>query len=111
MGKSVPAKAARWRIVTAWVLIVVATVVALGASLDVWVKRQALDTDNWVATSSNMLENDQIRGALSVYLVNQLNANIDVQARLEQRLPDRLDSLAAPLAAAQRQAAIRAADG
>src|SRR5262250_2197095 len=100
--QSTQARTARWRIITAWVLIVVATIVALGASLDVWVKRQALDTDNWVETSSNMLENDQIREALSVYLVDQLYANVDVQARLEQRLPDQLDSLAAPVAAAQR---------
>jgi hypothetical protein len=105
------AKTARWRIVTAWVLVVVATIVALGASLDVWVNRQALDTDNWVATSSNMLENDQIRQALSVYLVDQLYANVDVQAQLEQRLPDQLDPVAAPLAAGLHQAAIGAADG
>ena len=108
--KSVQVRTARWRIITAWVLIVIATLVALGASLDVWVKRQALDTDNWTAVSSNMLENDQIREALSIYLVDQLYANVDVQARLEQRLPDRFDALAAPLAAALRQAAIRAAD-
>ena len=75
-GAAAPAQAARWRIITAWVLIVVATIVALGASLDVWVKRQALDTNNWVATSSTMLENDQIRQALAAYLVNQLTANV-----------------------------------
>jgi len=109
--KSTRAQTARWRIITAWVLIVVATIVALGASLDVWVKRQALDTDNWVATSSDMLENDQIREALSVYLVNELYAKVDVQARLEQRLPDQLDPVAAPLVPALRQAAIGAADG
>src|SRR5262249_6593979 len=95
-GAAAPANTARWRIAIAWALIVVATVVALGASLNVWVKRQALDTDNWVATSSNMLEDDQIREALSVYLVNQLYANGNVQAGLEQRLPAQLDPLAAP---------------
>src|SRR5262249_45120529 len=57
-GAAAPAKTARWRIITAWALIVVATIVALGASLDVWVKRQALDTNNWVATSSTTLEDD-----------------------------------------------------
>jgi len=110
-GAAASAKTARWRIITAWVLIVVATIVALGASLDVWVKRQALDTNNWVATSSTMLENDQIRQALAAYLVNQLTANVDLQQQLEQRLPAQLDPVAAPFAAALRQAAVPAANG
>ena len=52
----------------------------------VWVKRQALDTDAWVDTSTNLLENDQVREALSVYIVDQLYANADPQAVLEERL-------------------------
>src|SRR5215470_4122077 len=107
--KSAP-DTARWRIVTAWVLIVIATIVALGASLDVWVNRQVLNTDNWVTTSSNMVENDQIRQALSVYLADQLYANVDVEKQLEQRLPDQLDRVAAPLAAGLHQAATGTAD-
>src|SRR5262245_7808567 len=57
-----------------------------------------------------MVENDQIRQALSVYLVDQLYANVDVQKQLEQRLPNQLDPVAAPLAAGLRQAAAGAAD-
>jgi hypothetical protein len=72
----------------AWILIVVASVVALGAAMDVWVKRQALDT-NWTAATADMFQNDQIRGALSLYVVNELYDNVDVQAALQQRLPSR----------------------
>ncbi len=52
----------RWRRITVWVLIVLAGVIGLVSALTVWAKRQALDTDKWVATSSRLLEDDEIRG-------------------------------------------------
>ena len=111
-GKTTSAKRpiGRWRRIVSWVLIVVATIIALAAALDVWAKRQALDTDNWVSTSSQLLENDQIRQALSIYLVNELYSNVNVQALIEQRLPERLKGLAAPLTASSQGAATRAVD-
>src|SRR5947208_7655368 len=76
-----------WRTWVPWALVVLAAVIGLVAALNVWVKRQALSTDNFTNASSQLIENEQIRGALSVYLVNQLYANVDVSAALEQRLP------------------------
>jgi hypothetical protein len=93
-----------------WVLIVLAAVIGLVASLNVWVKRQALDTNNWTNSSAQVLENEKVRSAVSVYLVNQLYANTDVSAELEQRLPPQLKGLAPPLAAGLQQILIRAAD-
>jgi hypothetical protein len=52
-------KPARWRRIVPWVL----TIIALVAAMNVRAKRQVLDTDNWVSTSSELLENDQIRQA------------------------------------------------
>src|SRR3954470_8268313 len=71
-----------WRTWLPWALVVLATVIGLVSALNVWVKRQALSTDNWTNASSQLLENDQIRGALSVYLVTQLYPNVDVPAAL-----------------------------
>jgi hypothetical protein len=99
-----------WRRITVWVLIVLATIIAIVSALTVWVKRQAGEEDAWVNTSAALLENDQVRGALSVFLVNQLYSNVDVQAALEQRLPANAKALAAPLAGALRQLAVRSAD-
>jgi hypothetical protein len=99
-----------WRSWVPWTLVVVAAVIGLVAALNVWVKRQALSTDNWTSASSQLLENDQIRGALSVYLVNQLYQNVDVTQRLEQRLPPALDPLAPQIAVGLQQVAIRATD-
>ena len=73
----------RWRRITIWVLIVLAGLIGLVSALTVWAKRQALETDKWVATSSRLLEDDEIRGALSLYLVDQLYANVDVAAELQ----------------------------
>lgn len=99
-----------WRTWVPWTLVVVAAVIGLVASLNVWVKRQALSTDNWTNASSQLLENDQIRSALSVYLVNQLYTNVDVTQRLEQRLPPALDPLAPQISLGLQQVAVRATD-
>jgi hypothetical protein len=99
-----------WRRWTPWVLVVIAAVIGLVSALNIWVKRQALSTDNWTNTSSQLLENDEIRNSVSVYLVNQLYDNVDVTQALEQRLPPRTKGLAAPLAGALQPLAVRTAD-
>ena len=99
-----------WRTWVPWALVVLAAVIALAAAMNVWVKRQALSTDNWTSASGQLLENDQIRQALSVYIVNQVYANVDVSARLQQRLPAQLDPLAPQIALGLQQVAVRAAD-
>ncbi len=100
----------RWRRITIWVLIVLAGLIGLVSALTVWAKRQALETDKWVATSSQLLENDEIRGALSLYLVDQLYENVDVAAELQARLPPEVKPLAAPIAGGLRELSVRAAD-
>jgi hypothetical protein len=89
---------------------VLAGVIGLVSALTVWAKRQALDTDKWVATSSRLLEDDEIRGSLSLYLVDQLYANVDVAAELQARLPPEVKPLAAPIAGGLRELSVRAAD-
>src|SRR5215470_15331670 len=88
---------ARWRRWVPWTLIVLAAVIGLVSALNIWVKRQALDTDNWTNASSQLLESPQIRSALSVYLVDQLYDNVDVAGDLQQQLPPQADAVAAPL--------------
>jgi hypothetical protein len=99
-----------WRRWVPWVLVVVATVVVLLAALNVWVKRQALNTDNWTNSSEQLLQNDQIRQAISVYLVNQLYDNVNVGQALSDRLPPATKQLGPPLAAALQPALVRTTD-
>jgi hypothetical protein len=98
------------RTILAWVLVALGTLVIFVGSLTVWVRRQALDTDSWVKTSSQVLEDDDVRAALSVYIVDQLYANADPQGTLEARLPTNLQGLAGPIAGALRQPAVEGVD-
>jgi len=99
-----------WRTWVPWAIVVLAAVIALVAALNVWVKRQALSTDNWTNASSQLLEDDQIRSALSIYLVNQLYANVNVSQELQQQLPPAVKPLAPQIALGLQQVAIRATD-
>lgn len=99
--------AAGWVI---WLLIVLATVLGAGATLNSWVDRQALDTDRWVAVTDDMLADDDVRDALSQYLVRELFRTVDVAGELETLLPGRTAQLAGPLAAALQSNAVGLVD-
>ena len=91
-------------------MIVLASVVAIGASMNAWLNRQVLDTDNWVEASDQVLEEPAVRAALSTYLVNELFSYVDVSAQLQDRLPDSLSVLAGPISQALREPAIEGVD-
>jgi hypothetical protein len=93
-----------------WILIVAASLIALGSVLTAWVDRQMLDTESWSKASAELIEDPEVRESVSVYLVDELYANVDVAAALEERLPANLDRLAGPLAGALRQPATDAVD-
>ena len=99
----------RGRRVAVGALLVVATLMWTASALGVWANRQAVNTDNWVDTSSELLESEPIRTAVGVYLVDKLFASSDVQARIEEALPPALDRLAAPAAAGLQEVARRRA--
>jgi hypothetical protein len=88
-------------------LLVVGTLLWTAFGLGIWAKRQALNTDNWVETSDQLLENEEIRTALAVFIVDQLYDSDAVQTRLEEALPPRLDGLAGPAAAGLKEIAQR----
>jgi hypothetical protein len=106
-GVAVPSRRRR---VVVWVLIAAATLLAFASALTVWVHRQALDTNAVTKASTQMLENDQVRGALSMYLVDQVYDNVNVSQTLSARLPKQLQPLAAPLAGGLRQLSVQAAN-
>jgi hypothetical protein len=91
-------------------LITLGSVLAFLAIFAVWANRQMLDTDNWTETSSELLEDDEVRAQLSNFLVDELYANVDVQAELERAAPPRLEGLAGQAAGALRPLAIRGVD-
>jgi hypothetical protein len=104
------ARVTGWRRWVPWALIVLAAIIGTLAALNVWVKRQALNTDHWTNASSQLLENNDIRNAISVYVVDQLYQNVDVGKALQDRLPPATKQLGPPLAAALEPALIRTTD-
>ena len=80
------------------VLVVIATLLAFLAIFSLWANRQLLDTDNWTETSSEVLQNQDVQEQLSIFLVDELYTNVDVQARIQEALPPRADVLAGPAA-------------
>jgi hypothetical protein len=88
-------------------LLILGTLFWTTFGLGLWAKRQALDTNNWVETSDQLLENEQIRSTLAFFIVDQLYDSAAVQARLETALPPRLQGLAAPAAAGLKEVARR----
>src|SRR4051794_6091517 len=88
-----------------WTLIVLASLIAVGSVLTTWVDRQMLDNKSWQKASADLIEDPQVRASLSVYLVDQLYANVDVASALEERLPSNLKPLAPTLAGALRRPA------
>jgi hypothetical protein len=93
-----------------WTLIVLASLIGIGSILSTWVERQVLDNASWTDASAELIEDPDVRGAVSVFLVDALYDNVDVSAGLEQRLPPDLDPLAPTLAGALRQPATEAVD-
>ncbi|MDQ5833363.1 MAG: SHOCT domain-containing protein [Actinomycetota bacterium] len=96
-------------------LIVVASLLSFLAIFAVWADRQLLNTDNWTETSSELIENDAIRTQVAEFMVDELYANVDVQADVEQVLgqvlqPAGASTLAGPAASGLRTLANQGVD-
>lgn len=86
-------------------LVVIAAVLLFVGTFAIWVKRQVLETDTWVDTSTELLANEAIQDALATFLVDELYSNVDVAGQLESRLPADVKPLAGPVSGALRQLA------
>ena len=91
-------------------LVALASVLAYVAILAIWADRQVLNTENWTRASSEMLERPVVRARVAGFLVDELYANVDVQAEIREALPERAQPLAGPAAGALRNLAERAAN-
>ncbi len=92
------------------VLIILATLIGITSVLALWVKRQALETDTWTETSTELLADESIRDAISNFIVTTIYDNIDVEQEIANALPPNAQILAAPVAGGLRQVAGQAAD-
>jgi hypothetical protein len=93
-----------------YTLIVTASVLSFVAAFAIWANRQLLETDTWTNTSSELLENEDIRTQVADYMVDTLYTNVDVQGELQAALPPRLQGLSGAAAAGIHQLALRLAN-
>jgi len=70
-----------------WCLFGLATILLFVSSLTVWSKRQLLDDQAWANSSTQLLANDEVRGAIAQKLSDALFRRVDVEAQLRERLP------------------------
>ena len=97
----------RGRRIAVVALLVIGTLLTTAFGFSLWAKRQALDTDNWVDTSSALLEDDDIRTAVGLFIIDRLYQSDEVEARIAEVLPPRLVQLAKPAAAGLKEVAQR----
>jgi hypothetical protein len=93
------------RSVAVWIVLAVAGLLLLLTSFAVWVDRVALNTERFVDTSTELIEDDAIRKAVASRAVDELFESVDVEAELEERLPKDFKNLSGPARAALREAA------
>jgi Short C-terminal domain len=88
-------------------LLVVGTLLWTALGFAVWANRQALNSDNWVDTSSALLEDDDIRTAVGLFIIDRLYQSDAVEERLAEVLPPQLVRLAKPAAQGLKEVAQR----
>ena len=74
------------RMVLVRVLVVVGALFAVLALLAGYIRYQALDTDTVEQTAGELIADPEIRNQIAATMVDQLYANVDVEAALKQRL-------------------------
>ena len=92
------------RALAVWILLVLASLLLLLSTFAVWVDRVALNTDTFVDTSTELIEDEAIRQAVANRAVDELFESVDVEAELEAQLPDDYQNLSGPAAAGLREA-------
>ncbi len=98
------------RLIGARALTVLAILLGLVGMLAFYVEYTALNEDGFETISRKMIENDAIRTQVAGTAVDQLFANVDVEAAIEERLPPAQQGLAPVLAGLARSGADRAAE-
>jgi hypothetical protein len=87
-----------------YVLVAIAGILLFLTTFAVWVDRVALETSVFADTSSELVEDETIRRAVATRVIDELYDAVDVEEELEGPLPEDVESLAGPTAAALRQA-------
>ena len=93
-----------------WSLVVFASIVLLVSMIANWVQTELLDSNQLSSQTDEILKNKDVQQQLSIFAVDQLYADVNVQGQIEQKLPSAAQPLAAPITSATRQLATNVAE-
>ena len=103
-------RSGRGKIVLARALTILALLIGFVSMLAFTLERTILDESGIERIATDLIQDDDIREQVALTAVEQLYANVDVEARIAARLPEAQQALAPTLASISRQAAYQAAD-
>ncbi|HWF21233.1 MAG TPA: hypothetical protein VG226_03715 [Acidimicrobiales bacterium] len=92
-----PRRRGRWRRLSAWVLIVLASLLAVVSVLVVFTRNEILDTNTYVATVGPLASDPAVQSAVADRVSQQLIKKVDAQQRVSSALPQKAKFLAAPI--------------
>jgi hypothetical protein len=78
-------------------LLAVGAVLAFAGNLALWIDRTIYQTDGFVSTTDNVLQNSDVQQTLADRLTNVIVQDGTLQTEVQQQLPERLKFLAVPL--------------
>jgi hypothetical protein len=91
------------------ILVLLGGLLVILSLLAAYIRFQALDTDTVEETAGELIADPEIRDEIAATMVDQLFANVDVEAVLDEQLPEAQRGLAAPIASAVQLGADNAA--
>lgn len=87
----------RWRTVTSWVLVVVASLLAVVSVVVVFGRNQLLNTDAYVNTVTPLASNPAIQTAVAHQVSTNLVQSTDIEDKIKNALPKKAGFLATPI--------------
>jgi hypothetical protein len=103
------ATASRGRMIAARVLVIVGGLVVVLSLIAGYIRFQALDNGSVRTMADQLIANDEVRTQIATVMVDQLYANVDVGAALEEQLPEEQRGLSGLIASGLREFSDRAA--
>jgi hypothetical protein len=99
-----------WRNLVAWILVVIAFIMAIGAVPATWAHDYLLDTERFVDTVAPLIKEEEIARAISERAADILVEELDVEDRLKRALPEEIDFIAGPVSNGVQSLAQRSAE-
>ncbi len=98
------------RRVASIIALVLGSILLFHATVATYAERQLLNNSQWTETSIELLQNPAVRSQVSLYVVDQIYANVDVSKELKKALPEQLAPLSGVLAGGLRNLADKGVD-